>query len=118
MRPEFERPALSPRERDLRSRASQLLSGAGLLHGNLVERFQVCGKPSCRCTRGEKHRTLVLTVRQDKKLEQLYIPRTLEPTVRRWLDQGRDLQVLVRQIAQLHWEKIRQRKREKKKEEG
>jgi hypothetical protein len=118
MRPEFQRFALSPRERELRSRASQLLSGAGLIHGNLVERFQVCGKESCHCARGEKHRTLVLTVRREKKLEQLYIPKPLEPTVRRWLDQGRDLQELLRQISQLHWEKLRQQKQEKKKEEG
>ena len=118
MRPEFQRLALSPRERELRSRATQLLNGAGFLQGTLVERFQVCGKLGCRCARGEKHRALVITLRREKKLEQLYIPRSLEEKVRRWLEQGRDLQDLLRQISQLHWEKIRQQKQEKRKEEG
>jgi hypothetical protein len=120
MKPEIPRLAMSPEERDLRSRLTALLHGAGILHGTLVERHQVCGKPSCRCAEGEKHRALVLSVRRDRKLEQIYVPASLERTVRRWLEQAHRAQDLLREISRVHVEKIREEKkraRRKKKEE-
>lgn len=112
MKAEISRSAMSSEERDVRSRAGQLLNGAGVLHGSLTAREQLCGKSNCRCTRGERHRTLVLTVRSEGRAEQIYIPKHLEATVRRWVDQDHQLRDLLGKLALLHTEKIRQLKTE------
>ena len=93
MKAEFSRAAMSERERQARSRANQLLDGAGLLHGYLSTRFQTCGKKSCRCTRGEKHQAFVLVIHEEGKTTQIPVPRDLEPIVRRWVEQDRELRV-------------------------
>ena len=112
MKAEFSRNAMALEERRLRSRAARLLSGAGILHGSLVERQRLCGKPNCRCTRGERHRALILTVRSDGRSEQIYIPKHLEATVQRWVEQDHQLRDLLLELARMHTEKIRQLKTE------
>lgn len=110
MKREISRSAMSPEERRLRSRIAQMLDGAGLLHGSLVVRMRVCGKPTCRCTRGEGHRALILTVRSEGSTEQIYVPLRLEATVRRWVDQDRLLRGLIGELGHLHTEKVRELK--------
>jgi len=107
MKPEIPRTGMSASERRLRNRAAQMLGGDGLLHGSLVERRRVCGKPNCHCVEGERHRALMLTVRSPGRTEQIHIPRHLEDTVRRWVDQDHELRDLLAELAYLHAEKIR-----------
>jgi len=45
---------MSARERELRSVLNRLLSRQGLIHGTLLSRQRVCGKPNCRCARGRE----------------------------------------------------------------
>jgi hypothetical protein len=121
MKPEFQRFNMSREERELRSRLTELLHGAGILHGSLAERHQVCGNPTCHCVDGEKHRALVLAVRRDRKVEQIYVPAALEGMVRRWLDQARRAEHLLREISRVHVEKLREekkRERLRRKKEG
>ncbi len=110
------RAAMSKEERKLRSRASQILSRAGLVHGSLSRRLQRCGKPGCHCTRGEKHETFVLVLRREGKTIQIPIPRWLAPAVRKWVDQEKDLQDLVRRISELQAERIQEMKKAQSKE--
>lgn len=108
---EIHKNAMSREERDLRSRANKLLAGAGLIHGYLSTRYQVCGTPNCRCTRGEKHQAFVLVLRREKKTVQVPIPRWLAPTVRNWVEQEEALQDMVRRISELQVERIQEMKR-------
>jgi len=110
MKPEIARTKMSAQERHLRNRAAQLLDGAGFLHGTLVERRQRCGRPTCHCVDGERHLALVLTVRHEGCAEQIYIPRHLEATVRRWVDQDHAVRDLLAELANLHAEKVRELK--------
>ena len=110
MKPEIARNQMSAEERRLRSRAAQMLAGDGVLHGTLVERHQRCGRPTCHCVDGERHRALVLTVRSRGRSEQIYIPRHLEATVRRWVEQDHAVRELLAQLASLHAEKVRELK--------
>ena len=107
MKPDFPRGSLPEAERRLRSRAAQLLDGAGLLHGSLVVRTRVCGKPTCHCVRGEGHRALILTVRSEGRAEQIYVPPHLESTVQRWVEQDRLVRGLIGELGLLHAEKVR-----------
>lgn len=113
MKPELNRSEMPPAERDLRARAAQLLQGAGLLHGNLIERETVCGRAACRCTRGERHQVLHLYRRSGGKLLQLYVPRYLEETVRRWVAQDHELRDVLAQLSDVEWEKVRSMKKRK-----
>lgn len=112
MKREINRGTISAPERRLRNRAAQLLASAGLLHGSLVVRKRRCGKPNCHCAEGEGHRGLVLTVRHEGRTEQIHIPRHLESTVERWVEQDHQLRDLLADLAHLHTEKIRELKRQ------
>ena len=111
MGPEISRREMSPEERRMRSRAAQILAGAGVLHGTLSERMQVCGKKNCACSRGEKHRTLVLTVRSGGEVQQIYIPRLLESLVRQWVDQDREVRDLLARLSAMHRDRLVARKK-------
>jgi len=110
---EIARSSMSPRERELRSRAAQILNGAGLLHGSLISRERSCGREGCRCGRGEKHPALYVYRQQDGKLRQLYVSKEHEAEVRRWIEQDRELRALLEQIWEIHWERAKTRKAKK-----
>ena len=54
------RSSLSPKERSARSKAVQLIHDKPLILGSLVEMANTCGKPNCKCTKGEKHKSLYI----------------------------------------------------------
>ena len=55
-----------------------------VLHGALIIQRRRCGKPGCRCTRGQLHGPYVfLTVRRRAGRRLLYIPEALAAAVRR-----------------------------------
>ena len=110
MKTEIPRAAMSAEERELRARAAQLLHGQGFVHGTLSERQVVCGNRKCKCARGDKHRALVLCVRRDGRYHQLHIPRSLEMTVRQWVNREHEIQDLLRRISEVHWDKLRELK--------
>lgn len=108
MDPEVSKSEMTPRERALRSRAVQLLSMAGLLHGFVVERERSCGRASCWCAKGDrKHPTVLVHRRKDGKLRQLYVSKAAEPAVRRWVEHDRELRALLEEIWEIHWERAK-----------
>jgi hypothetical protein len=99
-------------ERHARSQLAQLITQQPFLRGSVVERARRCGKPTCRCRRGQLHRSLYLAVRQSERRALLYIPRPLEETVRQWLDNGRRLRQQLETLNQLQLEQLLQRKQQ------
>jgi hypothetical protein len=98
--------------RQARSRLAQLISQEPFLRGSLVERARPCGKPNCRCQRGQLHRSLYLATRYNGGRALLYIPRALEETVRLWVQNGRSLSRQLQGFNQLQLEQLLQRKRQ------
>lgn len=68
--------------RQRRKLVQQLPRTARLLKGSLVELYRTCGKPSCRCLKGEKHRSLYLSRSREGKTTMTYIPAAYERSVR------------------------------------
>jgi hypothetical protein len=101
---------MSERERKLRSQINRLFSQQGLIHGTLITRKRVCGKPNCRCTRGQLHESLYLVATEGGKSRQMYIPTSWEPLVRQWIEHYAQVRQLMDELSHLHWDKIRQRK--------
>jgi len=72
-------------------------------------RGRVCGKPNCKCRRGEKHLSLFLTRGKEGKIEELYIPREKEELVRQWVKNYREIQELLEKISSLYWERLKRK---------
>jgi hypothetical protein len=100
----------SASERHARSRVVQLISQEPFLRGCLVERRRSCGKPTCRCQKGQLHRSLYLATRHQGKRALLYIPRALEETARQWVDNGRCLHQQLRDLHQQQLDQLLLRK--------
>lgn len=100
---------MTPAERKLRSALNQLLGQHGLVHGTLVVRRRSCGKPNCRCAKGQLHEGLYLVVTEAGKPRQMYVPRRLEAEVRQWIDNYGKARGLLDELSRLHWDKVRQR---------
>jgi hypothetical protein len=99
-------------ERHARSRLAQLISEQPFLRGSLVERTRTCGKPTCRCQQGHRHRSLYLAIRHRDQRALLYIPRALEETVRQWVHNGRCLTQQLQTLNQQQLEQLLQRKQQ------
>ena len=81
----YNRSHLSASERRARSRLAQILHQQPFLCGSLVTMHRTCGKPGCKCTRGELHEGLYLALRVGKKRKMIHVPRSLEETARQWV---------------------------------
>jgi len=106
---EIRRAKMSPHERDRRSQLAQLAHGSGLLRGTLAIRERVCGKPNCKCAKGEKHVSLYLVASYSGRVRQLFIPKDREPQVRRWVQQYQEARKLLEEISLLYWDKVTKR---------
>lgn len=68
------RQALRQRLNDLESSLEVVFGRAPLVKGNVYEMARKCGKPSCACTRGELHRSMVLSWSERGKTRLFSIP--------------------------------------------
>ena len=100
---------MSPNERERRSRLAQLIHEAGLLRGTLAVRERTCGKPNCRCVKGERHVSLYLVASYEGRVRQLFIPKDWEPQVRRWVQQYQEARKLLEEVSLLYWDKVQKR---------
>jgi hypothetical protein len=90
----------SAKERDARSRAVRRVAEEPLLRGSLVVMRRRCGKQGCHCQTGEKHASLYLAVRREKRRTMIYVPPALEETVRAWIQNGRQVDELLDFVSQ------------------
>lgn len=100
------RNALPPKVRSARSRATKLIQDSPFVIGSLVEMANTCGKPNCKCTRGDKHKSWCLAVRDQDKRKMLHIPHELENDVFKWVDTYRELWKQMETISQANVERI------------
>jgi len=100
---------MSAQERRGRSALARLGSQRGLLRGNLLERRRVCGRPNCKCARGELHAGLYLVFSEGGKLRQLFVPKRWEARVRLWVQDYHEVRRLLEEVSRLYVEKLRQR---------
>ena len=97
-------------ERHARSQLAQLIADLPFLRGSLVERARSCGKPTCRCQKGQLHRSLYLATRHDGRRVLLYVPRALQETVRLWVSNGRRLAQQLQDLHQIQLDQLLERK--------
>jgi len=59
---------------DLEKSLKVVFGRAPMVKGNVYELARKCGKPTCACTRGEPHRSMVLTWSHEGKSKLFSIP--------------------------------------------
>ena len=107
--PDIPKARMTDRERELRYRIAQLLSRSALVRGTPSEREKSCGKPNCRCARGEMHRALYLVASEDAKLRQLFIPLKMETQARECVEAYQEIRKILEELSQIYWEKLKRR---------
>lgn len=71
-----------------------------MIFGTLAERGRVCGKPTCRCARGEKHPALQLAHwAGDGKTRSLHVPYVLAERVQGGVDAWHRFLAIARELA-------------------
>lgn len=103
------RSQMSKEERKNRYRLKPYVGYREFVRGTVSVRQRVCGKPNCKCRRGEKHVCLVLTRSKDGKPEQLYIPKEKEEKVRRWVENYHLVQGLLERISSVYWDRLKRK---------
>lgn len=66
----------------VRSRLAQLLHRQDFIAGSLVTMRRVCGKPTCRCARGDKHVSTYLALNINGKRAMVIVPKAQLEAVR------------------------------------
>lgn len=100
-------------ERVSRSKLKPMVSSQEFLRATPSLREQVCGKPGCHCRSGKKHLALVLTRSTKGKIEQLYVPKEQEETVRLWIGRYREIQELLEKISSSYWDRLKRKKKKR-----
>ena len=103
------RAKMASSERESRSRLAQLIHDSGIIRGTLAVRSRICGKPTCRCAKGEKHVSLYLVVSEGGKYRQVFVPKDLEVVVRLWVENHQKARDLLEEISRMHYERVRKR---------
>ena len=88
-------------ERRVRSRLTQILHEEPFLLGSLVTMKRTCGKPGCKCTRGELHSGLYLALRVGGKRKMIHVPQSMQALVRQWVANYQEAWHLMEQISDL-----------------
>jgi len=80
-----------------------------ILRGSLVERFVTCGKPTCKCARGERHGPLYyLTVsRPGGRTQGLYVGPAQRAQVQAWVANYQRLKARLEAISEVNRELLR-----------
>ena len=60
-----------------------------------------CGKPNCKCARGEPHRAYVLTFKVDNKTKTVHVPKDMVEEVQQWVNEHKRIKTLVQEISTL-----------------
>lgn len=93
-------------ERRQRSVLTKAVHGMPFIRGSLSTREITCGKPGCKCARGEKHTSLYLVVSIDGKYKQIFVPKNWEERVRKWVDSYQRIRDLTELISLRYLEKL------------
>ena len=75
---------------------------APLVKGNVYELTRKCGKPNCICTRGQLHRSMVLTWSEKGKGRLLSIPSERVPEVKKKSEEYLRFRRVRARITEIH----------------
>lgn len=84
----------------------EMRSVKNVIKGSLVTLSRRCGKPNCKCTRGERHQGLFLSFKIKQKPFLIYIPKRLEKKVITLANNHKKLNQIVDELSKVNREII------------
>ena len=60
-----------------------------------------CGKPTCKCMRGEPHTAHVLTFKVRNKTRTIHVPKEMVQEVQQWVTEHKRIKNLLQEISDL-----------------
>jgi len=84
------------------AKLKELANVGPVLEGSLAKIGVRCGNPSCRCARGEKHRSHILKRQVRGKTQSLYVPVDLVEEAGQWVAEYRRVRKLLKEISELN----------------
>jgi hypothetical protein len=97
-------------ERSRRSRLAQLVHQRHFLRGTLSVRSRRCGKPNCRCAKGQPHISLYLVQSHGGKPRQVFVPKSREDHIRTAVEDYQQMQRLMEELSEMEWRRLMERK--------
>lgn len=97
---------MSSKERATRSQIAKLIHYAPIMRATVTVRKVTCGKPNCRCARGDRHPAVYITSRQGGTMRQLFIAKEKEEEIRRWVANYHRVCELLDELSELFWERV------------
>jgi hypothetical protein len=94
---------VSPNVLETRRQAKlkQIHSIGPVVAASLVKIHRKCGNKACRCATGEGHPAHILTFKVKGKTKSVYVPVSLVPEVKTWVENHKVLKYLVREVTKL-----------------
>jgi len=81
------------------ARLKQLNELGPVLQGTITTLKTTCGKANCKCSRGEKHTSTVLSTKVNGKTKSLYIPIDMVDDAKKWVAENKKLRRLQKEIS-------------------
>ena len=104
--------------RMIQARVKKIAAQKPALAASLVQIAKHCGRPGCRCQRGEKHVGNYITYKEKGKTRTVYVPLELVEDVRAWVEEHRRLKTLLRECSQLSVALIRKHVQDRQRRAG
>ena len=73
-----------------------------VVRGSVVIMDRLCGKTSCRCQKGFKHRSLYISQRYKGRTRMIYIPKRLESIARRLISNHHKIKIVMDKISDVN----------------
>jgi len=82
-----------------------------MVRGSLIQNRIRCGKPTCKCAKGELHTAFYLSRRLEGKTRMDHIAKDQVAAVRRWKKNHQRMEALLEKLTDALMEELRQEKR-------
>ena len=86
----------------------RLTSGKSFIEGSLKQIGVKCGNPNCKCSKGEKHISHILTRKIDGKTKSIYVPVAMVKEVTEWVEEYRRIKKRIRKVTAMNEQIIKQ----------
>ena len=70
-----------------------------ILQGSIAKVGVTCGNPDCKCARGEKHTSNILTKKVNGKTKSVYVPADMLEEAKQWTQEYKKVKELMKEIS-------------------
>ena len=83
------------------AKLKKLAQTGPVIQGSITTVGVKCGNPGCKCARGEKHISNILTKKVNGKTKSVYVPSDMLQEAKEWAEEHRKVKKLIKEISDL-----------------